>query len=79
LVALALEEAGATIHAAMRSLPTAHRLIVTQNGLRVEPYWQIPHAHDCLLYRSRADYVEHFRGVFFRALADRLPPSGPFT
>jgi asparagine synthase (glutamine-hydrolysing) len=70
-------DAHATIHRAIRSVPAAHRLIATQDGLTVEPYWQVPRACDYLLHRSRADYVAHFRQVFFRAVADRLPSSGP--
>jgi asparagine synthase (glutamine-hydrolysing) len=72
-------DANATVHRDIRRLPAAHRLIATQGRLTVEPYWEIPSTSEYLFYRSRTDYAEHFREVFFRAVADRLPPSGPIN
>ncbi|MFH1176073.1 MAG: asparagine synthetase B, partial [Acidobacteriota bacterium] len=55
----------------VKRIPAAHRLIATPAAVRVERYWDIDPAVT-IRYRRDEDYVEHFLGVFRRAVADRL-------
>ena len=50
-------------------------IVIHENGsLRRSRYWQPVKA--TLQYRQAADYLEHFRELFGRAVEDRLPASG---
>jgi len=53
------------------SLPPGHLLLVDRKNLRLERYWQIAPQRE-LRYRTSAEYAEHFRELFFRAVSGRL-------
>lgn len=61
-----------TTFADVQRLRPAHTLTWSADrGLRLERYWSPPDA-DWVRYRQPAMYVEHFRELFDRAVADRL-------
>ena len=65
---------GTTIFEDIRRLPPAHMLSVSLRGLQVKPYW-VPPTNGRIRYSRPDDYIEHFRGILDRAVADRLPPA----
>lgn len=65
----------ATIYAAIRRLPPAHKLVAQAGGpltLTVSRYWQPAQEVEYLRYRQPQEYVEHFLDLFHTAVADRL-------
>ncbi len=56
----------------IRKLPPGHALMVSETGVQVRRYWQLPQAVDVLNYRRPEAYVEQFRELFDQAVADRL-------
>ena len=62
---------GTTIFEDIRRLPPAHTLSVSPRGLQVNPYWAPP-TNGRIRYSRPGDYVEHFRDILDRAVADRL-------
>jgi asparagine synthase (glutamine-hydrolysing) len=54
----------------IRRLPAASRLLASQDGIRVERYWEVPQAE--VRYRRARDYADHFRELFARAVEDRV-------
>jgi asparagine synthase (glutamine-hydrolysing) len=69
----------ATIHKGVRRLPPAGRLGWAGGAASIDRYWRIPACGPPLRLGSRAAYAEAFRELFFRAVADRMPPSGPIS
>lgn len=61
-----------TSFADIQKLPPAHRLIWSEDGVRIRRYWQLPEDVEYLHYKRPEDYVEHFRELFARSIADRL-------
>jgi asparagine synthase (glutamine-hydrolysing) len=60
-----------TFYRAVRRLPPAHRMIVTERGELLERFWDIdPELR--INYRDPGSYVEHFLEIFEQAVADRL-------
>lgn len=61
-----------TAYSAIRRLPQGQRLTWSTAGLRTERYWSPPVHVRPLRCRNPQEYVEQFRIVFDRAVADRL-------
>ncbi len=61
-----------TTFADIQKLPPAHTLIWSEGEVRVRRYWQLSEAVEYLRYQRPEDYVEQFRELFERAVADRL-------
>ncbi len=62
-----------TIFADIQKLPPAHTLIWSDGKIRVRRYWQLPEViTEHRRYKHREEYVERFRELFERAVADRL-------
>lgn len=61
-----------TTFADIQKLPPAHTLIQTPSGQKIQQYWQLPEEVESLRYRNPQDYVEQFRDLFDRSVADRL-------
>jgi len=61
-----------TTFADIQKLPPAHTLIWSEGEVRVRRYWQLPEAVEYLRYQRPEAYVEQFRELFERAVADRL-------
>jgi asparagine synthase (glutamine-hydrolysing) len=61
-----------TTFADIQKLPPAHTLIWSEGKVRVRRYWQLPEAIEYLRYKHSEEYVEQFRELFERAVADRL-------
>lgn len=61
-----------TTFADIQKLPPAHTLIWSSGEVRVRCYWQLPEAVEYLRYQRPEEYVEQFRELFERAVADRL-------
>lgn len=54
----------------LRRLPAAHRLVASPGALRIERYWALPEEPE-VRHRRAEDYVEQFKEVLSRAVADR--------
>jgi asparagine synthase (glutamine-hydrolysing) len=63
-----------TAFAAIRRVPPAHALRCAPGDLRVRRYWRAPEFPPLLRFRRPDEYVAHFRGIFERAVAERIPP-----
>jgi asparagine synthase (glutamine-hydrolysing) len=61
-----------TTFADIQKLPPAHSLIWSKGKVRVQRYWQLPEAVEYLRYKHSEEYVEQFRELFERSVADRL-------
>jgi len=67
-------ETGTTTFADVQRLSPAHTILADERGLRARTYWQLP-VEEPLRYRRAEAYVEQFRELFDRAVADRLRTS----
>jgi asparagine synthase (glutamine-hydrolysing) len=65
------EDPAASVFADVQRLPAAHTLTWSAEGVRLQRYWKLPADGD-LRYRREAEYVEHFKDLFRRAVEDRL-------
>jgi asparagine synthase (glutamine-hydrolysing) len=61
----------ASAFAEVQRLPAGHVLTWSVEGVRLNRYWKLPVDGD-LRYRREAEYVEHFRDLLRRSVADRL-------
>lgn len=61
-----------TTFADIQKLPPGHALIWSEGRINVRRYWQLPEAVECLRYKNPEEYVEQFRELFDRSVADRL-------
>ncbi|ETX02745.1 MAG: hypothetical protein ETSY1_02480 [Candidatus Entotheonella factor] len=61
-----------TTFADIRKLPPAHILVWSHGGVRVRRYWQLPQDVAYVRYKRPEMYIEQFRELFQRAVADRL-------
>jgi asparagine synthase (glutamine-hydrolysing) len=61
-----------TFYRAVRRLPPAHRMIVTEHGEHTERFWDIDPERR-ISYSDPRSYAEHFLEIFGRAVSDRLP------
>jgi asparagine synthase (glutamine-hydrolysing) len=61
----------------IRRLPPGHLLVISPEGIRTDKYWDLP-VEPYLRYREPRQYIEHFRDVFSRAVADRAG-GGPLS
>ena len=61
-----------TTFADIQKLPPAHTLIWSEGEVRIRRYWQLPEAVEYLRYQRPEEYVEQFRELFERTVADRL-------
>jgi asparagine synthase (glutamine-hydrolysing) len=64
-----------TVYRSIRRLPAGHWLTFSPGGLRIQRFQQLPVEESLVLKRS-AEYVEIYRDLLEKAVADRLP-SGP--
>jgi asparagine synthase (glutamine-hydrolysing) len=62
---------GTTIYANIHRIPPAHFVIVTNDTVQIERYWNFP-TGDQIHYKNDEDYVEHYREIFSSAVKDRL-------
>lgn len=60
-----------TTFADIYRLPPAHTLTCAQEVIHTARYWTLP-TDGHIRYKHSADYVEHFRELFFAAVGDRL-------
>lgn len=67
-----------TAFAAIRRVAPAHVLRVMRGDLGVRRYWRAPEYLPLLRFDRPEEYAAHFRGLFERAVADRIP-SGPLS
>ncbi len=65
------QEPGATAYASIRRLPPAHCLAISDSGIRLRRYWQLPYAQ-LTLPRHGEDALERFDELLERAVADRV-------
>ena len=65
-------EGSQTMYADIRRVPPANALVLHDGRVSIAPYWSFPQDVPMLRYRHEQEYVEHFRAVFQRAVADRL-------
>ena len=61
----------ASVFAAIRRLPAAHRLICSPGTMHVQRYWSLP-PEGRVRYSDRRDYVDDFSARLDTAVADRL-------
>jgi asparagine synthase (glutamine-hydrolysing) len=67
-------ELGRTPFANIRAVYPGHGLAFNASGVRVIPGWS-PDLGAEIRYQRHGDYEEHFRSVFWQAVADRLRPA----
>ncbi len=67
---------GQTLYRHLHRLPHAHALTVTKTDARLVRYWDPRHVTP-LTFRDDAAYVERFREIFDRSVADRLRTAYP--
>lgn len=60
-----------TIFRGIVSLPAAHRLVASDDRVRVSRYWDIDPANR-IRYRKVSEYADHLRELLGRCVADRL-------
>jgi asparagine synthase (glutamine-hydrolysing) len=65
------QDLATTTYADIRRIPPAHYLTWQEGVLHVNRYWTLP-MEDPLRYKRQRDYVEHFKELLQRAVADRL-------
>lgn len=61
-----------TTFADIQKLPPAHTLIYSEGRINIQRYWQLPEDVEYLNYQRPEEYVEQFRELFERSVADRL-------
>ena len=61
-----------TTFADIQKLPPAHTLVWSEGQVQIQHYWQLPENVEYLRYKNPSEYVEQFRELFDRAVADRL-------
>ena len=60
-----------TLYQNIQRLAPAHYLLVTNNRLKIERYWDIKPAHK-IIYKNDRDYIDHFLELFREAVACRM-------
>jgi asparagine synthase (glutamine-hydrolysing) len=65
-----------TPYRGIKAVPPAHYLAFRPKGIVCKPHWQWM-STDKLLYRTDAEYEEHFLGVFRTAVERRIGPGAP--
>lgn len=65
-------DATQTVFEQIRTLAPAHVLIDEQGSTRVNRYWTLPANDPMIRYRSRQDYVEHYKELLSTVVLDRL-------
>jgi asparagine synthase (glutamine-hydrolysing) len=70
-LALLKDDRSITFFEDIFSLPAAHSLSITAQGVHMNCYWKLDASRELLL-ASEADYVEAFREVFAKAIRCRL-------
>ena len=63
------------IYRDVRRLRPASRIRLDRDGFDVQRYWTIPYGSE-IRYKKDADYVEHFKTLFEKAVHDRLRAPG---
>lgn len=61
-----------TVYRAIRRLPAGHRLTLNPQELTIHRFQQLP-VEDPLFFRRPTEYVEAYRELLSKAVADRLP------
>ncbi len=54
------------------TLLPAHKLVIKNEHINIQRYWDIPNDIPLLHYQNDQDYVEHFLEVFTHAVSDRI-------
>lgn len=65
-----------TCFAGIDQIVAAHKLVMTRNSIRVEPYWRLDHTRR-IRFRRDGDYVDAARELLDRVVADNLRGLGP--
>jgi len=66
-----LEDRVITFYQDIFRLPAAHRMTVSREGIRIEPYWTVNLSHE-LRFSSDTEYAEAFRQIFTEVVRCRL-------
>lgn len=65
------QDPATTSFAEIQRLPPAHRFTWSSNGIQLSRYWSMP-IDEPLFYRRADDYLDQFRHLLRKAVADRL-------
>lgn len=65
-------ELNTTSFADIQKLPQSHQLTCSSGKVTIEKYWQLPTGVEYLRYKNPQDYVEQFKELFTKSVADRL-------
>ena len=65
------QDSATTSFAEIRRLPPAHRAVWSPSGMRSSRYWSMP-VDEPIFYRRPDDYVDRFRDLLRKSVADRL-------
>jgi len=71
-----LEDKVITFYEGIVRLPPAHRMTVSQQGMRIEPYWALDPEREIRM-NSDEEYAEAFREIFTEAVRCRLRSAFP--
>jgi asparagine synthase (glutamine-hydrolysing) len=71
-----MDDESITFYCDISRLPSAHRMVVTRDGARIERYWALDPEHE-LQCTSDTDYAEGFREHFNEAVRCRMRSAAP--
>lgn len=71
-----LEDKAITFYQDILRLPPAHRMSVSRDGARIEPYWSLDPSRE-IHCSSDEEYAEAFREIFTEAVRCRLRSASP--
>ena len=66
------QDPAVTTFADIRRLPSGHFLTCSNGAPIVSRYWSLPTDDNIIRYKHASDYVDHFRELMRKAVADRL-------
>lgn len=66
----------ATFYVGVDSVPAGHLLVVDREHIQIRKYWELA-VPNALRYRSKDEYAEHYRELFFEVVRSRLRSAHP--
>jgi asparagine synthase (glutamine-hydrolysing) len=65
-----------TPYSGIHSVPPGHSVLVTKEGVKIQPFWKLP-IGNTIRYRRESDYEDQLRALFREAVQCRLRTSAP--
>lgn len=70
------QDQATTFYQGILAIPAGHSLTINDSTINVRPYWTFTAPKE-VRYRTEAEYVEHFRDLFFGVVRDHVRTSYP--